>query len=154
MVDVGAWLGSWWGCDWGQSLEHEGRRPCTKEMPRPSPLTQSQMHYCIFPQTASIQRSIWSEIIRGDNLPALLLSKLTSSDPPYLQGPKALSPLCFYTEINYRGCPVDKIHSFLSAFCWLWKREWEVNSVTFFGVSHPTISPEFPALFTAKPSKK
>ena len=57
-VGVGAWLGAWWDCDGGSSPEHGGEDAAnphcvgrnTKEMPGPSPLTQSRMHYFIFPQ--------------------------------------------------------------------------------------------------------
>lgn len=78
-------------------------------MPGPSLLTQRRMHY-FSPETAAVERLLVSKIISGDNLPVLLVSKLTSSDPPYLQrGQKALSPLCFYTGINRTGCPPVKI---------------------------------------------
>lgn len=81
-----------------------------KEMPGPSPLTQTDALFYFSPETAIIQWLLRSKIVSGDNLPALLVSKLTSSDAPYLhRGQKALSPLRFYTGINYTGCFPVKI---------------------------------------------
>lgn len=70
-------------------------------------------------ESAIIQRLLLSKIVGGDNLPVLLISKVTSGDPPYLhRSQKTLSPLRFYTAINYTGCPVDKIYAFLTEFHW------------------------------------
>lgn len=78
-------------------------------MPWPSLLTQRRMYY-FSSETAAMEWLLVSKIISGDNLPVLLVSKLTSSAPPYLQrGQKASSPLCFYTGINHTSCPPVEI---------------------------------------------
>jgi len=72
--------------------------------------TKTDVLFYFSPETARIQWLLRSKIVSGDNLPALLISKLTSNDPLYLQrGQKALSPLHFYTGIDYARGPSVKI---------------------------------------------
>lgn len=110
-------------------------------------------------ETAIIQWLFHSQIFGGDNLPVLLISKLTTSDLPYLHsGQKALSPFHFYTGKNYIGCPPDEIYAFLGEIHWcsvqgpMWPQLWKSLMVRkgdegwaaehewlFFGDLHPTL---------------
>lgn len=79
-----------------------------------------------FPR-AIIQWFLCSKIIGGDNLPALLISTVTSSHPPYLHSSqKTLSPLLHWDK--FTGCPADKIYAFLAYCHWCLVQGFPENS--------------------------